>query len=274
MKPTKGMVLAFFLLTFALSWAIWIPVMTGSFGLPGFLFPAAGLVGALMPGIAALLVAAYGSGRSGVLTLLRQVTVWRLNVRWYALALLLMPLVIGIVYAASSLARGTPLPAPPFTFGALLFMMLIQIPNTLMEEIGWRGFALPHMAERNGWLRASLALGIIWATWHLPYWISGSNVHRYGPLSVALFFVMPIAASVILAWMYRNTRSVLLAWLFHLSTNTAIAFLPLSSEEIGSLWPQALYAVVVALLGLAAAVLLERPVRIGFRNKPVHVARG
>ena len=248
----------FFVLTFILSWAIWLPVMTASFGLPGITFPPSGLVAALMPAVAAVVVTAWSRGWSQVPALLRQITVWRVRPAWYAAALLLVPTMIAIVFLASSVWRGSWLPAPQLTVGAVAFMVLIQVPNTLAEELGWRGFALPRMASRLGWLPAALVLGVIWASWHLPYWISAPNVHLYGAMAVVLFFAMPVAASLFLAWMYRSTRSVLLPWLAHLSINVAIAFMPLSSEDIGSLWPQALYTALILVLGIVAAVRLRQ----------------
>lgn len=268
MRSNRSLLIAFFALTFALSWIIWVPVMTSSFGLPGFQFPPAGLVGAIMPGIAAVVVAALGGDRTGVGSLLRQVKVWRVAAGWYLIAVLLMPALIGLVFAVSSFWRGASLPAPEFSLGALLFMVLIQTPNTLLEEIGWRGFALPRMAQAQGWLAASLTLGVIWAAWHLPYWISAPNVHQYGPAAVVLFFVMPMSGSVFVAWMYRSTGSVLLSWLWHLTTNTAIAFLPLSSEAIGSLWPQTLYTALILGLALFAGVRLAHAEPTGKATRP------
>lgn len=250
----------FFVLTFALSWAIWIPVMTASFGLPGITFPPSGLVAALMPGIAAIVIAARMGGGSAVRALLRQLTVWRVGVRWYAAAVLIGPAFIAIAFVASSLWRGSWLPAPEVTIAAVVSMILIQTPNTLSEEVGWRGFALPRMAAKLGWLRASLILGFIWGAWHLPYWISAPNVHLYGAGAVALFFVIPVSGSLFFAWIYRATRSVLLAWLAHLSINVTIAFMPLAGEDVGSLWPQAMYTVLILGLGIFAATRLVRPV--------------
>ncbi len=42
---------------------------------------------------------------------------------------------------------------------------------TLGEEIGWRGVALPSLQRQHSPLRASLILGIVWATWHVPFWL-------------------------------------------------------------------------------------------------------
>jgi uncharacterized protein len=261
MKSNRLVLLAFFTLTFALSWAIWVPVMTASFGLPGFGFPPAGLVGALMPGVAALLVAGFAAGRPGLRQLLRQLRVWRLGARWYAAALLVMPGLIALSFAAAGLWRGAALPRPEVSLGAVLFMVVLQTPNTLFEELGWRGFALPRMAGPLGWLNAALLLGVVWAAWHLPYWISAPNVHQYGMLAVVLFFAVPVAGSVFMAWIYRATGSVLLTWLMHLATNVTIAFLPLASEKIGDLWPQALYTLLIVGLGVFAAIRLRRSAR-------------
>jgi len=258
MKSDRRVLIAFFVLTFLLSWAIWVPVMTSSFGWPGFAFPPAGLVGALMPGVAALLVLGLTAGWTGIRSLLKQVLVWRVDVRWYAAAVLAVPALVGIVFFVSGWWRGAPLPAPPVTVGAVLLMVAIQLPNTLFEELGWRGLALPRMSRSFGWLGASLLLGVIWAAWHLPYWVSAPNVHKYGALAVVLFFAMPVAASVFLGWMYRETGSVLLTWLTHLSINVAVAFMPLSSEEIGDLWPQAAYTVFMVGLAVFAGLRLVR----------------
>ena len=37
----------------------------------------------------------------------------------------------------------------------------------LFEELGWTGFATPHLLARHGWLAAGLTLGVLWATWHV-----------------------------------------------------------------------------------------------------------
>jgi membrane protease YdiL (CAAX protease family) len=39
------------------------------------------------------------------------------------------------------------------------------------EEIGWRGFAFPHLLDRLRPLPASLLFGVIWATLHLPLYL-------------------------------------------------------------------------------------------------------
>lgn len=53
----------------------------------------------------------------------------RVDVRWYAAALLLIPVMITVVFVAGSLMRGSRLPTPAISLGAVLFMVLIQTPT-------------------------------------------------------------------------------------------------------------------------------------------------
>jgi membrane protease YdiL (CAAX protease family) len=58
----------------------------------------------------------------------------------------------------------------------LPFAVAFSMPFQAGEELGWRGFALPRLAERFGAARASLVLGVIWAFWHLPqFYIQGAD---------------------------------------------------------------------------------------------------
>src|SRR5437763_16633259 len=72
--------LAFFILAFAFTWAIDIPMQVWQIA------PLQFLVG-WMPGLAALLVAGAIGGRSAIRALLRTLLIWRVGVQWYAVAI-------------------------------------------------------------------------------------------------------------------------------------------------------------------------------------------
>lgn len=92
------------------------------------------------------------------------------------------------------------------------------------EELGWRGFALPRLQARMSALSASLILGLLWALWHLPLYLTAGH-----PLSEVFFgwFLLSILADAILfTWIFNNTRgSLLVVLLFHASIATSGLFL-------------------------------------------------
>ena len=58
------------------------------------------------------------------------------------------------------------------------FAITLFIPprGPLLEEGGWRGFALPRLQRLHGPLVGTLILGALWALWHGPFY--------FGPLSL------------------------------------------------------------------------------------------
>ena len=73
------------------------------------------------------------------------------------------------------------------------------------EEFGWRGHALPRLQRRMRPLPASLVIGVLLATWHLPYY-AFPDAH---PLPFALDFTL-FSAGII-------SDSVLATWIFNIT---------------------------------------------------------
>lgn len=165
------------------------------------------------PLVAALLVTAITQGKAGVKRLLRKFTLWRVGWGWYAVALLLPP-ALALISAYLNMLWGAPLPTLAL-FGSgssLFFTFMLRLINPwdgpLMEELGWRGFALPRLQERYSPLTANLILAGVVMIWHLRYVFSGD----LPPLAL----IGTLAATILFGWLYNNTRgSLLLAFLFH-----------------------------------------------------------
>ncbi len=215
--------IVFLILAFALSWWLWPFVLSNPESTPMLPYG---------PIIAAFMVLALTQGRAGIRELLASMVRWRVGLQWYAVALLLP---VGIILAAFYLNAllGGPTPTAADFSGwyelPLIFLITTLLKGPLTEEPGWRGFLLPRLQSSYSPLVASLIVGVIWASWHLPLLLSDPTGQR-PPLQ---FFVLVVAQSVVFTWVYNGTRgSVLLVILMHGAFNSFAGFL--TPEVFGS----------------------------------------
>jgi len=198
----------FFPLAFLLSWYPW---------LLSFLGVKASGINPLGVLAAALIVAGVGGGWSGVKSLLLRIVHVRFGLRWYAVALSLPVLFVGLALALN-VAAGAPPPTSeawarwPEIVDRFIFGFLFV---GLGEEPGWRGFALPELMRRRSALAAALVLGAVWALWHMP--LFGSE---FAWNLVPAFLLSVFAGSIVTAWLFNSTgRSVFVTMLMHAEIN-------------------------------------------------------
>jgi uncharacterized protein len=218
-RAPAGQLLAFFALSYAVTWAAfitvarWIPAQTPA----GY---ALVLLGAYTPGIVALFLTARSEGSRGVWALLRRILIVDVPARLYVLALTYM---VVIKLAAAVLHRWVAGEWPQFGAGSLALIPLaiaFSTPFQAGEELGWRGYALPRLADRFGLRTASLVLGVIWAVWHLPqFYIAGADTYHQ---SFLVWAPQVVAMSIALAWLYaKSGGSLLLVMLMHSAINNS-----------------------------------------------------
>jgi CAAX protease family protein len=262
---------SFVLLSYMLTWVLlgpWFYIfnVVHHEKMPAWLWAFAPLafIGGWGPSVAALIVKARASGRSGVRRLLGSLARWRVSPRWYLITVALPPLVT----AASLLVvdRG-PATLRQFNLGAALAKMPIAyalaLPfGPLGEELGWRGFALPRFLSRFGPVKASLLLGGLWTFWHVPMmlWSPGASIPSFMGLSVTsvlIYWVQITAITVLMTVLFLHTNgSVLLAVLAHLSFNTADAILFGGLPALAPGVTRSIYLVNVGLLAILGMVSL------------------
>lgn len=92
----------------------------------------------------------------------------------------------------------------------------------IFEEIGWRGFALPHLQEKYTALKSTVFLTIIWAGWHLPFFLYRLNFSLM--ISFGFFIGLFIGAIILTSIYNLSSGSVIAVILFHLTNNIASAF--------------------------------------------------
>ncbi len=263
---------AYFILAHVISWGGVLLVVGGLGGIPGtagefetLLLPAvlAMLAG---PSIAGILCAWFFHGTSGLGELLSRLLRWRVDARWYALALAAAPLAVAAtllplscyspVYLPGILATSTP-------WLHLVLGIVTGLAAGFFEELGWTGFATPQLRRRYGVFLTGIVIGLAWGLWHLlvVWWGSGA---ASGGLSMALYLPVMLFSflppyRVLMTWVYERTGSLLIGMLMHAALTASIrVFDPLAISGA----PILIYNLALgAVLWIAAvAVILSRSV--------------
>ena len=209
----------FFAGTFTLSWGLGavfvafadqIEAVLGPMGYTNPMF----IVMVWAPGIVGVLLVVRHYGLRGLASFLRRLTLWRMPAGWWLVLLLGMP----AVFYAGAVVTGN---VGDFPFAPWYGVLPALIPALLIgpvEELGWRGVALPVLQRRFAPLWAALIVGVVAAVWHTPaFLLSGTKqaAWSFGP-----FFLGVVAISVILTALFNASRgSLLVAVLFHAQMN-------------------------------------------------------
>jgi membrane protease YdiL (CAAX protease family) len=260
----KRPLLIYFTLTFAITWGCMVivigpggfPMTTEQFESLGPLVYLAMLVG---PSAAGTLLTGLVEGRAGFRELLSRLLRWRVEARWYAVALLTAPLLATTVLLALSLFSPEFLPAL-FTSGDWPTLLLSGVGAGLVvglfEELGWTGFAVPRMRLHNGILTTGIVVGFLWGAWHfLPFWESDtfSGALPFALLLARLFSWLP-PYRVLMVWVYDHTESLLVVILMHASlvfSTLALPSMGLSGVSLLTwllVWAAVLWAIAAAVV--------------------------
>jgi membrane protease YdiL (CAAX protease family) len=101
---------------------------------------------------------------------------------------------------------------------ALLPVAMFLDAGALLEENGWRGFALPVLLRNHGPLAASLIVGLAWASWHFPVKFDAFIDYGLGGALAYLgaFTTKIVAISVVMTFFWaRAGQATLLAIVMH-----------------------------------------------------------
>jgi membrane protease YdiL (CAAX protease family) len=247
---SRAALITFLALTFGLS-AIWysLIIAAGSLGARGGLY-----VFALMwsPGVSAL-----------VTRLIFQRNVrgegWGWGGRWMALAYVL-PLGYAIIaYGFVWLTRLGGVDLSRFKIGIVTFLVVGTLQSLLSatgEELGWRGFLVPALAQRFSFTRVAVISGAIWAAWHVPLILFADyNAGTPGWYSVLCFAVMVVALGFPFAWLRLRSGSVWPAAILHASHNLFVqAFFDRVTVDTGpTKWLTSEFGAALALAIVATA---------------------
>jgi CAAX protease family protein len=105
-----------------------------------------------------------------------------------------------------------------YTFWEIIFIFITSLffdGGGLMEEIGWRGFALPRLQVKFTPLKSSIILGVIWSLWHIPVKLIFSPWSYF----ISFYFIFTLVCilyCIVITYFYnRLGGSILIGVAFH-----------------------------------------------------------
>jgi membrane protease YdiL (CAAX protease family) len=166
---------------------------------------------------------------------------------WLLVSALLMPVVFVAAYFAQR-ALHMPLPAEPrVPWGTAFLLFPIFFVGAVGEEAGWMLSAARPMQRRLGAPVASVALGCVWAAWHIIPWLQMGR----SPSWIAWWSLAGVASRVLIVWASNRARGSLLpAVTYHTMINVCGSLFP----NAGSHMSPAVIAILTA--PIAVAVML------------------
>ncbi|MCB0759969.1 MAG: CPBP family intramembrane metalloprotease [Flavobacteriales bacterium] len=251
----KYQLCSFFILSFAISWAIWSPLWLEALGVDvAWRLPLHHAWGSLGPISAAFIVTAVNHGKSGVISLIRSIVSFK-SWRWILIAMGI-PLVLFLiawfienagspVVYLSDIGHSSEHPE----WGVATFFLYNVLTFGLGEEVGWRGFALPQLQRRHKALMASLVLSVFWAIWHWPLFLYRPGYTDMGAGAIFGWFISLVLGSVILTWLFNGSKgSLLTVIVFHAAIDVAFTNAATNDEVI------TLLGAFITVLGIAVLI--------------------
>ena len=238
----------FLVLTILLSFAI-TPLLSAAIAAGSLPPDVESFLVVIIPSLLAISLAGMTGGRKSISGLLAKLVHWRVSFKWYAIALA-VALAVRLSMSLLALALGWIAQIQirswtPVQF--LVFFVMLYIAAAL-EELGWRGFALPKLLARRSALFSALLVGIFWGTVHLALHLPGLMLSSF-PWPATL--IQLVGLSVVITWLYVNTQgSLVIASLYH----AAQSFFVIVNEGIAG--PQQAWLLAIGNIALVSILIL------------------
>jgi membrane protease YdiL (CAAX protease family) len=203
------------------------------------------------PAIAAIIITYITLGAAGLKALLSKLKPYIEHIIWW----------FGLPFAGLAITA-IAFVAGGFTFGELVTMATSVSPIVLTmhlvgsifiiglgEELGWRGWLLPKLAQTRTLKHATILVFISWALWHLPLFFAGYRI-------AIPFTILVLALSIIFTWLWNRVGgNVVVLIIAHASVDFSEAFFeerigPNHSNQVLNAWA------VLSVIYLAIAAVL------------------
>jgi len=182
---------------------------------------------AIGPTVGAVVATTLFYGKEGVVKLIAKIKIPKLKkttalivcspILFFLIGFIVYPIIKSEIYSFGDFAD-----LNWKTGMALIVWFLPLLTYSIFEEIGWRGFLLPHLQEKYSAFKSTVILSVIWALWHVPFFF-----YRFDfsiGISIGFFFGIFVGA-IILTSIYNSSRGFLIpAMLFHFLNNFCSGF--------------------------------------------------
>lgn len=266
----RGAVMVFIVVAFAVTWAIWAPILiqTQLLGRPAmswtFFLASAG------PFCGAVAASLWEGGPRRLLAWVRQTFSARVAWVWWAAGIGMPIAYLVIAWASTRVVTGSwpdaagfglteKLPGLAWPAVALVWVLTFG----LGEEAGWRGWLLPALTRRMSAFWAALVVAGVWIVWHMPAFFFNPTYMAMGPGIVGWMLAL-VCGSYLLAWMTIGARgSIVPVLLWHAGFDLLTA----ADQSAGVI--ASTISAVVMMQGLWCAWLLWRRRRSADARLPV-----
>ena len=92
---------------------------------------------------------------------------------------------------------------------------------TFGEEVGWRGWLLPNLRPLGPW-PAFVLTGVIWGAWHAPVILLGYNYQRRDLLGLLFMIIFCVLLGIVLGWLRLRSHSLWPAVIGHAAVNASV----------------------------------------------------
>lgn len=252
LKSDTGQVVIFFVLSFAISWSLFLLGYEGTEHVLGY-------VAKFGFTISAIIVMILAKEKS----MLKEIGQNFMNLRqarhlWIGL----IPIGFYIIAAIISADHGTFILRDNFKLSQFLFVLLLApssgiifymfLRGGLGEEVGLRAFAVPKLMKRFSPMKSSFVIGVIWALWHYIVW------WEQGAVNLIVLSVAVIAWSMVYTFVYIKTGSIWTMILLHAVGNAFDDVLEWLYPNLAHVDWEIPYIICVIAWGVISLVLLLR----------------
>jgi membrane protease YdiL (CAAX protease family) len=218
----KSIPIRFFVITFVWTWAFFAPLFLVSIGfLSEYKEPILGLKELLKvmacfgPAVGAIVSIYTLKGKdvlkryiSSFLSIKFGTKIWILifsiagifSISW------VIPELFGVSRLESSLSGVNNIPT---IFVFIVFWIICVLFGGGQEEIGWRGYVMPFLENKYGYIIGSLILGIIWTFWHLPLFFIPETIQSQ--INFFCYMLLLIGYSYFFSWIINLSKNKLLS---------------------------------------------------------------